>query len=478
VNAAHLGTERPSVAAAPSPWLVLVAMTGSLAMIMLDQTVVTVALPTMTRELSLSPTGQQWVINAYVLAMAALVALGGKLGDRFGGVTTFRAGVAVFFVASALCGIAPHGPWGESWIIASRALQGAGAALMMPVSASIVIGAFAAYQRGRAMAVYSGISQVFLAIGPLLGGLLTETVSWRAVFWLNVPVGVAALILVRVARPENVRQTGSVITFGSVALLVVGVGATVLAIQQAAVWSWSSPATLLLLVAGLTVSVVFVVRQRRSTNPLVDVRLFTRPAFLGNSVVVGLVQFGMLAVIVFSSLYLQDLLQLSPMIAGLCALPLILGIAVAGQIGGRWYDRVGVRPPVLTGVAVGFTGLVVWAAFLPQLDYTVQVPGMLLTGLGLGLIISPTNTDALGRVSTAERSQAAGLLQTVRQLGGTLGVATIGAIILGIEHRGTQSASPQSAADAIAVGFGCAAVVFAIAFAVGWRLLSRTRPLA
>jgi MFS family permease len=151
-------------------WLVLVAMTGSLSMIMLDQTVVTVALPSMARGLPLTPTGQAWVINAYVLAMAALVALGGKLGDKLGGVTTFRIGVVIFFFASIGCGLAPHGSIGEPWIIAARALQGAGAALMVPASAAIVIGAFAVRERGRAMAMYTGISQVFLAVGPLLGG--------------------------------------------------------------------------------------------------------------------------------------------------------------------------------------------------------------------------------------------------------------------------------------------------------------------
>src|ERR1700761_165710 len=162
-------------------WLVLVAMTGSLSMIMLDQTVVTVALPSMSRDLPLSPTGQQWVVNAYVLAMAALVALGGKLGDKLGGVTTFRIGVAVFFLASMACGLAPTGVLGEPWIISARMLQGAGAALMVPVSAAIVMGAFSVAERGRAMAIYAGISQMFLAVGPLLGGVLTESVSWRTV---------------------------------------------------------------------------------------------------------------------------------------------------------------------------------------------------------------------------------------------------------------------------------------------------------
>jgi EmrB/QacA subfamily drug resistance transporter len=456
-------------------WLVLVAMTGALSMILLDQTVVTVALPSMSRELPLSPSGAQWVVNAYVLAMAALVALGGKLGDRFGGVTTFRIGVAVFFLASMACGVAPKGAIGESWIIAARLVQGAGAALMVPVSATIVMSAFDVAERGRAMAIYAGISQVFLAIGPLLGGALTESVSWRTVFWLNVPVGLAALVLVHVARPPDERRPDVTIRPGSVIALVAGIGLTVLAVQQASTWSWTSPATLLTLVAGVLITAGFVVGQLRARDPLVQVRLFAQRAFLGNVVVLGLVQFALLAAILFSSLYLQDLLHLSPMRAGLAALPLIFAIAAAAQLGGRWYDRAGVRPPVIAGVAIATVGLGAWAAALPQLAYAVQVPGMILTGFGIGLLMSPANTDALGRVSAAERSQASGLVQTIRQLGGTLGVAVIGAVVLGIEHHGTRAGSRQHAADAITVGFACAAATFVIALVAAWALLSRDR---
>ena len=456
-------------------WLVLVAMTGSLAMIMLDQTVVTVALPSMGRELGLSAAGEQWVVNAYVLAMAALVALGGKLGDKFGGVSTFRAGVAIFFLASMLCGVAPRGPWGESWIIGARVLQGAGAALMVPVSAAIVIGAFSLAERGRAMAVYTGISQVFLAVGPLLGGFLTETVSWRVVFWLNVPVGILALILVQVARPANVRQSGVRIQAGAVAQLVVGVAAAVLGVQQAGTWGWGAPATLLCLIVGVGLLIWFGVAQARTTSPLVNVRLFGRPAFLGDVVVLGLVQFGLLAVILFSSLYFQNLLEMTPIKAGLAVFPLILALAVAAQLGGRWYDRKGVRYPSLTGLGVALIGLAAWTVALPALTYATQVPGMVLTGFGIGLLMSPTNTDALGRVGPDERSQASGIVQTIRQLGGTLGVAVIGAVVIGVSGGQGVHADRQAAADAITVGFGCAAVTFAIALIAGWRLLSRER---
>lgn len=327
-------------------WLVLVAMTGSLSMVMIDQTVVTVALPAMSKDLMLSATGQQWVINAYVLTLAAPVAFGGKLGDLLGGVRTFRAGVLIFFLASLACGFTPSGELGEPLIILFRSLQGAGAAPMMPVSAAIVMAAFDDTERGRAMAAYVGISQVFLAAGPLLGGVLTQVVAWRAVFWLNVPLGIAALIMVRIARPENVGRPGT-IKPTSLLLLVGEVGLTVLAVQQASRWSWTSPLTMALLTAGVLLSVVFVRRQSVADDPLIDVHLLRRRPFLGNAAINGLVQFGLLAGVLFASLHFQDLLGFSPLRTGLALLAVILPITVGAQLGGRWDDRAGVRAPVL-----------------------------------------------------------------------------------------------------------------------------------
>ncbi|MET9199643.1 MFS transporter [Gordonia sp. NPDC003585] len=455
-------------------WLTLLAMTGALSMIMLDQTVVTVALPSMTRDLGLSSSGQQWVVNAYVLAMAACVALGGKLGSRYGAVTCFRLGVTVFFVASIFCGLAPGGG-GEAWILVARAVQGLGAALMMPVSAKIVMDAFPVSERGRAMAVYAGVSQIFLAIGPLLGGALTEWISWRAVFWLNVPVGVAALILVAVARPDDTRNGDEKVSMGAGVLLVTGLSLTVLGLQQGSTWHWTSVATIGSLVAGLVLTTTFVVTQWRSAAPLVAVRMFARRAFSANLVTLGLVQFSLLSAILFSTLYLQDLLHMSPMKAGLASLPLILPITVAAQIGGRWYDRAGNRPPVITGLAIATVGMLCWTLALPHLDYAAQVPGMIITGFGLGLVFSPSNTDALSRVSADERSQASGIVQTIRQLGGTLGVAIIGSIVLGVEHQATRTPIPQHAADAITVGFWLATAVFALALVCAIAFLSKER---
>ncbi|MER8184924.1 MFS transporter [Kitasatospora sp. NPDC094015] len=465
-------TGRPQRAA----WLVLAAMTGGLAMIMLDQTVVTVALPTMARDLGLSASGQQWVVNAYVLAMAACVALGGRLGSKLGPVTTFRAGILVFFVASALCGLAPTGAAGEPWIVAARAAQGCGAALMMPVSASIVMAAFPAPVRGRAMGLYVGISQLFLALGPLVGGTLTEWVSWRAVFWINIPVGLVALLLVRRAAPANPARPGLGVPVPHTVLLMSGIATTVYALQQSSQWGWTSTRTLAVLGAGLLLTGVFVVTQLRSRDPLVQLGLLRHRAFNGSLVVLLATQFSMLGIVLFSSLYAQNLLGYGPVRAGCASLAFILPLMLGAQLAGRWYDRSGPRPPLLTGLAVATAGTVLWAATLPRVDYLANVPGMALVGLGLGLVFAPVNTDALSRVPAADRPQASGIVQTVRQLGGTLGVAVIGSVILAQEHAVAPTDRLHDVARAMQAGFLVAAAVFAAGWAAGAVLLARGRP--
>ncbi len=455
-------------------WLILIAMTGSLSMISLDQTVVTVALPTMTRELHLSVATETWVVNAYVLAMATLVAIGGKIGDVFGLVTAYRLGISLFFLASLGCGLAPHGDLGASWILVARALQGAGAALMLPASGTIVLSSFPPSASGRAMAVYAGISQLFLAVGPLLGGVLTQLVSWRAVFFLNIPVGVAALALVRVAKPANTRQTG-IFSPAAAFALAAGLVAFVLAIQEGSRWSWASPRTIGVLAAGVAIIAVFARSQLRSRDPLVNVRLLARRPFRGDVAVAGCVQFGLLGVVLYGSLYLQDLLGLGPIRTGLAVLVFIIPFAGAAQIGGRWYDAYGVRRPVLVGLSIAVVGLAGWTAALPTLGYAWQVPGMLVTGAGLGLAMSPTNTDALGRIEATQRNQASALVQTANQLGGTMGVAIIGAIVTSYAARATRGPSAQHAANAVTAGFLGATVAFAVALAVGFRLLSHDK---
>lgn len=454
-------------------WLTLIAMTGSLSMIMLDQTVVSVALPTMTRELPLTSSGAQWVVNAYVLAMAAAVALGGKLGSKLGPVTTYRLGVLVFLLSSAGCGLAPN----CATMIAARVARGIGAALMVPVTASIVMAAFPQTSRGRAMGTHVGISQVFLALGPLVGGTFTECWTWRAVFWINVPIGLAALFLTRLAAPANPTQRGLRISLPQTAMLMTGVGASVYALQQSSSWHWASARTIGVLGAGLAILAAFLWLQLRARDPLVDIRLFGNRAFVGDSAVLFATQFGMLALTLYASLYAQNLLGYSPIQAGLSALAFIVPLMIAAQLAGRWYDRSGARPPLLLGLTLATIGTIAWTLALTDISYLSKVPGMVLVGFGLGLVFSPINTDALSRVSPDKRPQASGIVQTLRQLGGTLGVAVIGAVILA--HENLHAATPariHNVANAMTYGFCFAAAVFATGLIVGRWLLPRTTP--
>jgi MFS family permease len=231
---------------------------------------------------------------------------------------------------------------------------------------------------------------------------------------------------------------------------------------------------LLILGAGIVLTAVFVVTQLRETEPIVTVRMLANRAFAGTLGVGFAIQFGLLAVVLFSSLYVQNLLHYSPVVAGISVLPFVLPITVAAQLGGRWYDRVGVRPPVLTGLALCLVGLLARTLVTPQLTYRPQVPGMILMELGIGLTISPNNTDTLARSAPAQRAQASGISQTFRQLGGTLGVAILDTIVVSYEHPTAPGLSPaQHAADAITIGFAAATGVFAIALVFGWLFLPR-----
>ena len=264
-------------------WWILIAMTGCLSMILIDETVVGVALPTIQRDLEISQEGLQWIVNAYLLALAAFVAIGGRLGEMFGQARMFMLGAAVFVAASAACGFAQS----ETWILAARAVQGIGAALMVPPSGAIVINTFAPEERGRAMGIYAGISMIFLSLGPLLGGVLTDLVSWRAVFFINLPMGIAIIALAyRVVprdRPEEARMD-----WPGAAALVTGLTALVLALMQAQQWGWGSPATLGLLAAAAILLPLFVVVELRREQPIVQLRMFRSSNFSAdNGVLAG-----------------------------------------------------------------------------------------------------------------------------------------------------------------------------------------------
>ncbi|HKG38613.1 MAG TPA: MFS transporter [Conexibacter sp.] len=420
----------PRITDANRRWWILGTMTGSLSMILIDQTVVAVALPTIQRDLHMSTVGLQWIVNAYLLTLAAFVALGGRIGDLIGNARAFRIGALVFIGASAACGLAQS----EAWIITARAVQGLGAALMTPATGALVANAFAPHERGRAMGIYAGVSMGFLALGPLIGGLLTQGVSWRAVFFINLPVGLAMLAAAHVTLPDTPPRPGR-IDWGGAPLLVLGLGSLVLGLMQSRPWGWDSPATIGLLAASAVLLPLTVWWELRQREPLVQLRLFGNRNFCADNVVLAAVQFALTGVAVFGALWVQNVLGFSPIVAGLSLLPLTLPVLIIAPRAGSLYDRIGPRAPVTIGCTL-VAGALLWAALvLHHRDYGWLVPGYVLMGIGLGVMMTPANADAMNAVMPDMRSQASGVLQTVRMVGATIGVAVMGTVVANGQNR-------------------------------------------
>ena len=411
-------------------WWVLGTMTGSLSMILIDQTVVSVALPTIQRDLDMTTVGLQWIVNAYLLTLAAFVALGGRIGDLIGNARAFRLGALVFVGASAACGFAQS----EAWIIAARAVQGLGAALMTPATGAFVANAFSPRERGRAMGIYAGVSMAFLALGPLIGGLLTEGVSWRAVFFVNLPVGLAMLVAAHVTLPDTPPRPGKV-DWGGAPLLVLGLGSLVLGLMQSRPWGWASPAVIGLLGASAVLLPLTVWWELRQREPLVQLRLFGNRNFCADNLVLAGVQFALTGVAVFGALWVQNVLGFSPIVAGLSLLPLTLPVLAIAPRAGALYDRIGPQAPVTIGAAL-VAGALLWAALvLHHRDYGWLVPGYVVMGIGLGVMMTPANADAMNAVLPDMRSQASGVLQTIRMIGATIGVAVMGTVVANGQNR-------------------------------------------
>lgn len=424
----------------PRRWWVLATMTGALSMIMIDQTVVSVALPTMQRDLGLSVAGVQWVVNAYLLLLAVLVALGGRVADLLGAERTFRAGSALFVAASALCGLAGS----ETAIIAARGLQGVGAAMLVPSTGALILDSFDVRERGKAMGIYSGISMVFLALGPLVGGLLTQGVSWRAVFYVNLPVGLLVLAAAHATLPHRRRPAATLraIDWPGLPLLIGGLGALVLALMQGQAWGWGSTAVLALLAAAVVLLPAFLWWETRAAQPLVRLGLYRRQNFGPDSLVLAGVQFALIGASVFGAIWSQHVLGFSAIRAGAGMLPLTLPLLLTAPLGGRLYDRIGPRPLLVCGSLLISAGLAWLGLHLHLHEWTPLVPGYVAIGVGIGLTISPATTDALGAAEADERSQASGIVQTVRQVGGVIGIAVLGAIVA----HGATATSGVSAA--------------------------------
>jgi len=423
-----------------SRWWTLGAMCFALFMVMLDNTVVNVSLPSIQRDLHASLSALEWTVNAYTLTFAVLMVTGGRLGDIFGRRRMFIFGVIVFGVSSAAIGFAPN----DTTLVAFRAAQGIGAAFMMPATLSIITQAFPPHQRGMAIGTWAGVSALALAIGPVLGGFLTEQVSWRAIFFINPPIAVGAVAVALFAARESRDETvGKSVDIPGIAAITVGLTAVVLALVEGNRWHWGSTRVLALFAIALAGLIAFVTIERRSKTPMVDFRFFRSRTFLGANVVAFIVTFAMLAQFFFLALYMQNILHYSPLQAGVRFLPATVLIIVMGPLAGRLTDRVGPRPLMTLGLVVVATAIFIQSHIGVHTGYGVLLPGFILMGIGMGLVMSPMSTAAMNAVDRTKAGVASGVLSMSRMVGGTFGVAVMGALIATVGRSKIDARLPQ-----------------------------------
>jgi EmrB/QacA subfamily drug resistance transporter len=435
--------------------LALAAMICAVAMTFIDQTIVAIAVPDLQEDLGLSEAGVQWVINGYLVALAALFAFGGRIADIAGHRRMVLIGIAIFATASALCGATPDGGVAEAWLIFWRVIQGAGAAIMFPAALAIVVAAYPRGERGKAMAAFFGIAGGLTAVGPLAGGFLIE-ITWRAIFWINVPVAIAAVLLTLRARPDDTRRPAPLDYRGAV-LAALGLGLLVLGLQQSSDWGWDSPATWGSIVLGLVLIAVFIRVELDTEPPLMQLRIFASRAFAGDNAVLLLISIAFVPMFLFASMYSQISLGFDASNAGLYIGIFFAGFVIAAQWGGRMLDRGGARLPVVVGCAVGAVGYYLWAESMPDIaagaDWD-QWWRIMIAGAGSGFVLGPVTTDALNRAPHTSYGEVTGITQTMRNVGASLGLAILGTLLISenrsnIESRFEDLGATKAQADSV-----------------------------
>jgi EmrB/QacA subfamily drug resistance transporter len=423
-----------------SRWWTLGAMCFALFMVMLDNTVVNVSLPSIQRSLHASLSALEWTVNAYTLTFAVLMVTGGRLGDIFGRRRVFLFGVVVFGISSAAIGFAPS----DTVLVAFRAVQGIGAAFMMPATLSIITQAFPAEQRGTAIGTWAGVSALALAIGPVVGGFLTEQVSWRAIFFINPPIAILAFAVTMFAARESRDETvGRSVDFLGIAAITFGLTALVLALVEGNAWHWGSVRIVSLFTIALVALVAFVQIERRVKAPMIDFAFFRSRTSLGANLVGFLVTFAMFAQFFFVTIYMQNVLHYSPLQTGLRFLPSTLVIIVMGPLAGRLTDRVGARPLMTLGLVVVSSAIAIQSRLTVHSGYGLLLPGFVLMGIGMGLVMSPMSTAAMNAVDRTKAGAASGVLSMSRMIGSTFGVAIMGALVATIGRSKIDQSLPQ-----------------------------------
>jgi EmrB/QacA subfamily drug resistance transporter len=403
-------------------WWTLAGTCAGLFLLMLDSTVVALALPSIRHDVGASAAGLQWVMNGYLLAITALVVTAGRLGDMFGRKRLFLAGMCVFALGSVLSGAAND----ELTLICGRVLQGAGAAPMLPLSLAIVCNAFPADQQARALGIWAGISAVALGIGPLAGGALVD-LDWRLIFWINLPVAAIGIAITALAAPESTDPgSGRRIDLPGLVALAIGLTAVVLALVQARVWSGAATAALALL--GLGCLYAFWRIEHRVAEPIVDFSLFRSGPYFGASAAAFALVGAYWSVMFFQSQYLQDVRGHSAVLSGLMILPITVPMIFVSPFSGRLIARFGARALMTAGMILGVVGLLALTQIDASSSYVLLLAGYLPFGVALGLVYAPMSTAAMAAMPAEKVGIASGVLAMDRVMAGTIALAVTGAV--------------------------------------------------
>ena len=413
----------PATGRRANPWLTLIAVAVGLFMVGLDGSVVAIANPYIGKDLGASLSELQWVTNSYLLALAAILVLGGKLGDRFGRRTVFLIGVAGFTLSSVAIGLAGS----TEGVIAFRALQGAFGALLMPNTLGLLRAVFPPKKFGMAVGIWAMVSSVSTALGPIVGGLLVQHVSWESVFYINLPIGLLGLAFGAFVLPQSkaVAAAGQRFDIAGVLLLAVGMLVLVFPVVQSESWGWGSPKTIGMFLLGIALLVAFGVVEGRREHALLPMRLFRNRSLTVGTVITAVNFFALLGSIFYVMLYLQNVRGFTPVEAGIRTLPLSLASMLASPLGAALTDRFGPRLTMTLGMAFqaaasfGLTGLGVHSSYL------AMWPSFIGLGLGIGMVMAASSDAIVGNAPVRDAGVAGGLQGTALQLGGALGTSVL-----------------------------------------------------